>query len=109
MSEARTHYKAGIEHFAAGRIDDAIAAHRKALEVNASMAMAWNGLAMALAKSGDIDAAIEAAQRYAALDPDEPLAHTSLSMLYQQKGMIPEAEEEKAVSMQLQMKQGRGA
>jgi hypothetical protein len=28
-------------------------------------------------------------------------------VLYQQKGMIPEAEEAKAVSMQLQMKQSR--
>jgi Flp pilus assembly protein TadD len=69
--------------------------------------MAWNGLAMALARQGDLDAALDAAKRYAVLDPDEPLAHTSLSMLYQQKGMIPEAEQEKAISLTLQMKQGR--
>jgi Flp pilus assembly protein TadD len=69
--------------------------------------MAWNGLAMALAKRGELDAAVDAARRYVELDPDEPLAHTSLSMLYQQKGMIPEAEQEKAISMQLQMKRGR--
>jgi Flp pilus assembly protein TadD len=107
MSEARTHYKAGLDHFAHGRTDEAVASYRKALEVEAGMAMAWNGLAMALAKQGDLDAAIEAARRYVALDPDEPLAHTSLSMLYQQKGMIPEAEQEKAVSMQLQMRRGQ--
>jgi Flp pilus assembly protein TadD len=107
VSEARTHYKAGIDHFAHGRTDDAIASYRKAIEVNAEMAMAWNGLAMALAKRGDMDAALEAARHYVELDPEEPLAHTSLSMLYQQAGMIPEAEEAKARSMQLQMKQGR--
>jgi Flp pilus assembly protein TadD len=107
MSDARTHYKAGLEHFAHGRTDEAVASYRKALEAEAGMAMAWNGLAMALAKQGDLDAAIEAARRYVALDPDEPLAHTSLSMLYQQKGMIPEAEQEKAVSMQLQMRRGQ--
>ncbi len=107
MSEARTHYKAGIEHFAHGRTAEAIEAYRKAIAVNDGLAMAWNGLAMALAKQGDLDAAIDAAQRYVALDPDEPLAHTSLSMLYQQKGLIPEAEAEKALSMQLQMKQRR--
>jgi Flp pilus assembly protein TadD len=107
MSEARTHYKAGIDHFAHGRTAEAVECYRKALALNEGMAMAWNGLAMALAKQGELDAAIEAARRYAALDPDEPLAHTSLSMLYQQKGMIPEAEQEKALSMQLQMKQGR--
>jgi tetratricopeptide (TPR) repeat protein len=108
VSEARTHYKAGIQHFAQGRTDEAIAAYRRALEQNAEFAMAWNGLAMALAKHGDLDAAIAAALRYAALDPDEPLAYTSLSMLFQQAGRIPEAEEAKARSMQLQMKGRKG-
>lgn len=107
MSEARTHYKAGIAHFAAGRTGEAIEAYRKALALDEALAMAWNGLAMALAKEGDLDGAIDAARRYAELEPDEPLARTSLSMLYQQKGMIPEAEHEKALSMQLQMKQSR--
>jgi Tfp pilus assembly protein PilF len=36
--------------------------------------------------------AIEVSQRIAALDPEDVLAHTSLSILYQKKGMIPEAE-----------------
>ena len=31
--------------------------------------------------------------------------HTNLSILYQRRGMIPEAEEEKAIAMQIQMKQ----
>jgi len=109
VSEARTHYKAGIEHFAAGRSAEAVESYRKALALNEALAAAWNGLAMALAKTGDLEAAIEAARRYVALDPEEPLAHTSLSILYQQQGKIPEAEEEKAISMQLQMKQGRSA
>jgi len=108
VSEARTHYKAGIEHFAAGRTAEAIECYRKALALNDALAAAWNGLAMALAKAGDLDAAVDAARRYVALDPDEPLAHTSLSILYQQQGRIGEAEEEKAISMQLQMKRGRG-
>ena len=106
MSEARTHYKAGLEHFAHGRTSESITAYRSAIASNPAMAMAWNGLAMALAKHGEMDAAIEAAKHYVELDPDEPLAHTSLSMLYQQAGMIPEAEAEKALSMQLQMKAG---
>ena len=106
MSEARTHYKAGLDHFAHGRTEEAIASYRKAIEANAAMAMAWNGLAMALAKHGEMEAAIDAARRYVELDPDEPLSHTSLSMLYQLAGRIPEAEAEKALSMQLQMKAG---
>ena len=33
-------------------------------------------------------------KRISELDPDDVLAHTSLSILYQKKGMIPEAEAE---------------
>ena len=107
MSDARTHYKTGIDHFAHGRNAEAIESYRKALALDGALAMAWNGLAMALARAGDLDAAIDAARHYVELEPDEPLSHTSLSMLYQQKGLIPEAEEEKAISMRLSMRQGR--
>ena len=64
--------------------------------------MAWNGLAMALAKAGELDAALDAAKRYVELEPEEALAHTSLSVIYQRLGRIPEAEEESEVSMRLQ-------
>ncbi len=40
------------------------------------------------------DEAIEVAQEISAIDPDDILAHTSLSILYQKKGMVPEAEAE---------------
>jgi tetratricopeptide (TPR) repeat protein len=107
MSETRTLYKAGIDHFAHGRTDEAIASYRAALARDDALPLAWNGLAMALAKKGELDAAIDAARRYVELEPEEPLAHTSLSMLYQQKGLIPEAEEEKALSMRLSMRAAR--
>lgn len=102
MSEARARYKDGIEHYAAGRTDEAVASYRQALEINGEMAMAWNGLAMALAKAGDLDAALDAAKRYVELEPEEALAHTSLSVIYQRMGRIPEAEEEREISMRLQ-------
>jgi Flp pilus assembly protein TadD len=53
-----------------------------------------HGLIRALQEQGELDAAIAVAQRLLQLDPDEVLAHTSLSILYQHKGMIPEAEAE---------------
>ena len=55
---------------------------------------AMHGLIRALKESGHPDDAIAVAHRLVELDPDEPLAHTSLSILYQHKGMIPEAEAE---------------
>jgi tetratricopeptide (TPR) repeat protein len=106
MPDARALYKEGFDHFVHDRLDESIAAYRRALEADPELAIAWNGLAMALAQQGDLDGAIEAGKKLVALEPDEPLGHTSLSMFYQRKGMIPEAEEEKAVAARLTMRRG---
>ena len=36
------------------------------------------------------------------IEPEDPLSHTNLSILYQQKGMIAEAEDAAARASQLQ-------
>jgi len=107
MSEARAIYREAFAHYVAGRLPEAVAGYRRAVEADPHFAIAWNGLAMALEKSGELDSAIEAALRLIALTPDDPLAHTGLSRLYQQKGMIPEAEAEQARALHLQQ-QGEG-
>ena len=56
-----------------------------------------------------LDGAIEAGLKIVELESDDPLAHTNLSILYQAKGMIQEAEDEKALAMQLQLKAGSQA
>lgn len=104
MSDARAHYREGFAHFAKGEHPEAIALYRKAIESDAELAIAWNGLSLALAQSGDLDGAIEAAKHLIELEPDDPLSHTNLSRFYQQKGMIQEAEDEGAMAMRLQMK-----
>ncbi len=53
-----------------------------------------HGMARTLQDLNRLDEAIAVAKRIAELDPDDVLAHTSLSVLYQKKGMIPEAEAE---------------
>ena len=58
---------------------------------------------MSLDRLGDLDGALEAGKVLVELEPNEPLGHTSLSIFYQKKGMIPEAEEEKALAMRLTM------
>ena len=105
MSDARAIYKEGFDHFVNGRLEEAIASYRKSIEIDPGLAIAWNGLVMALEKLGDLDGAIEAGKRLVELDPEDPLGHTSLSRCYQQKGMIPEAEDEQALAMRLSMKQ----
>lgn len=107
MADARSLYQEGLAHFVAQRYEEAAAVYRRACEADPEFALAWNGLAMALQRKGDLDGALEAARRLVELEPEEALAHTSLSIIYQQKGMIPEAEEEKALAMRLQMKAQR--
>jgi superkiller protein 3 len=107
-SEARAVYKRGFQHFVDGRYGEAIALYREALALDPALCIAWNGLSMAHRHQGEIDDAIRAGERLVELDAHDPLSHTNLSILYMQKGMIAEAEEERAIALQLQMRAQRG-
>ncbi len=67
---------------------------REALALDPNHLDAMHGLIRVLQDIGDFDQAIVVAQELIARDPDDPLAHTSLSILYQHKSMVPEAEAE---------------
>ncbi len=104
VPDARALYREGFRHFAEDRIDEAIDCYRRAVEAEPYLAIAWNGLSMTLRRKGDVSGAIEAGLKIIELEPDDPLSHTNLSILYQEKGLIQEAEDEKALAMQLQLK-----
>ena len=91
---AEDHYYSALDLYAEGRHDDAIERYKKAVELDPAFTDAMHGLARAYQDLNRLDEAIAIAQRIAALDPNDILAHTSLSILYQKKGMVPEAEEE---------------
>lgn len=103
MADARALYKDGFQQFLAGEYAEAAQLYRQAVAADPELAIAWNGLAMSLDRAGDVDGAIEAGKKLIELEPDEALGHTSLSIFYQKKGMIPEAEDEKAIAMRLTM------
>jgi len=92
--EAEDHYYAALDLLAEGQPERAIQAFRKSLSIDPSHSEAMHGLARALQDLNQLDEGIAVAQRIAEIDPDDVLAHTSLSVLYQKKGMIPEAEAE---------------
>jgi DNA-binding SARP family transcriptional activator len=77
-----------------GRGDAAAAvAHFERIAVlDPQHAEASHGLIRALEDAGRIDDALQAVQRLIAADPDDVLALTRLSMIYQHKGMIADAE-----------------
>jgi tetratricopeptide (TPR) repeat protein len=86
-------YNQGMELFALGKLDDAVARYRQALDLDAGYADALHALAMTYAHQERIDDAIEVGKRLIEVAPDDELAYTSLSIFYQQKGMIAEAEQ----------------
>ena len=104
--DAKSVYKKGFGLFAKGDAAGAILVYREAIEMDPSLAIAWNGLSMALAQQGELESAVEAAEKLVALEPDDPLSHTNLSRILMQKGEIQEAEDAKAKAMGLQMRQG---
>jgi len=91
---AENHYYTALDFMADGDLERALTEYQKSIAADPGFTEAMHGMARALQDLNRLDEAIAVAQRIATLDPDDVLAHTSLSVLYQKKGMIPEAEAE---------------
>ncbi len=102
---AEDHYFTALDAMADGFLEKALAEYRLSVAVDPTFTEAMHGLARALQNLNRFDEAIAVAQRIAELDPEDVLAHTSLSVLYQSKGMIAEAEAEGAKARVLGWKQ----
>jgi tetratricopeptide (TPR) repeat protein len=104
-------FDAAVDLVAEDRTEEAIAKYREAIALDPAFADAWQGLALALAELGRHPEAIEAGKKLVELTPDDVLAHTTLSRLYQQANMVPEAEAEGAKARILdwkrQLKEGQ--
>jgi tetratricopeptide (TPR) repeat protein len=92
--EAEDHYYAALDLVADGQPERALAEYERCLAADPAFAEAMHGMARVLGDLNRLDEAIVVAKRLAEMDPEDILAHTSLSVLYQKKGMIPEAEAE---------------
>jgi tetratricopeptide (TPR) repeat protein len=97
-------YDEAVDLVAEGKLDDAVARYREAIALDADFADGWQGLALALNDLGRHAEAIEAGKRLCELQPDDVLAHTTLSRLYQAGGLVPEAEAEGAKARVLDWK-----
>jgi tetratricopeptide (TPR) repeat protein len=92
--KAEDHYYAALDLVAEGQPERALAEYEECLKANPAHSEAMHGMAKVLGDLNRLDEAITVAIRLAEMDPEDILAHTSLSVLYQKKGMIPEAEAE---------------
>src|SRR5580704_14826957 len=103
--KAEDHYCAALDLMAEGHLEKAVAAYQESLAADPTFTESMHGLARALQDLQRYDEAIDVAKKITEVDPDDVLAHTSLSVLYMKKGMIPEAEAEGAKARVLGWKQ----
>jgi tetratricopeptide (TPR) repeat protein len=109
---AEDHYYAALDRVSEGNHEQAVEEYRKSLAADSNFTDALHGLSRALQDLNRLDEAIEVSKRISDLDRDDVLAHTSLSILYQKKGMVPEAEAEankaRVLGWKQQLKKGSG-
>jgi len=91
-SRADTLAQAGVDLLAQGDAASAAESFRQAIEADRTHAEAHHGLIRALCDAERFEAAVAAALALTVLTPNDPLAHTSLSIALQKAGKIPEAE-----------------
>jgi tetratricopeptide (TPR) repeat protein len=112
MADKYDLYDQAVDLVAEGKMDEAIARYREAIALDAEFADGWQGLALALTQLDRHGEAIEAAKRLCELTPDDVLAHTTLSRIYQAAGMVPEAEaagaQARVLDWKRQLKEGQG-
>jgi tetratricopeptide (TPR) repeat protein len=110
--QAEDHYYAALDRVAEGHHAQAVEEYQKSLAADPNFTDALHGLSRALQDLNRLDEAIEISKRISELDSDDVLAHTSLSILYQKKGMVPEAEAEankaRVLGWKQQLKKGSG-
>lgn len=82
----------GLDLLAANRPAEAAKAFRAAITMDEQYYEAHHGLVRALRDAGQLEQSIGAALALTALTPNDPLAHTALSISLQTAGHIPEAE-----------------
>jgi Flp pilus assembly protein TadD len=82
----------GGDLLAAGDAGGSVQAFREAIAADPAHIEAHHGLIRALRDAEQFEAAVAAALALTVLTPQDPLAHTSLSIALQKAGHVPEAE-----------------
>lgn len=82
----------GLDQLASGSAAEAVDSFRAAISADPNYFEAHHGLIRALRDAGRVEQSIAAALALTALAPNDPLAHTALSLSLQQGGHVPEAE-----------------
>ena len=92
-TKAEELYYQALDRLAEGDPGGAAAGFSSSIQADPNFLDAQHGLIRALRDLGAYDQALTATQSLIEQAPEDVLAYTALSILYQHKGMIPEAEE----------------
>jgi Flp pilus assembly protein TadD len=90
--EAEILSQRGLNQLAEGAAAEAVQSFRAAIAADPDFFEAHHGLIRALREAGRLEQSVGAALALTALTPNDPLAHTALSISLQQAGHVPEAE-----------------
>jgi Flp pilus assembly protein TadD len=91
-NEAEALSQRGLNQLAEGSAAEAVQSFRAAIVADPDFYEAHHGLIRALRDVGRLEQSVAAALALTALTPNDPLAHTALSISLQQAGHVPEAE-----------------
>lgn len=96
-------YNVALTQFADNDLESAVKTFKELTDKFPDYIEGFLGLGHAYERLSQYDEAIEAVKRAIEIDPNDPLAYTSLSICLQRKGLIQEAEDAMAKSQQLQL------
>jgi Flp pilus assembly protein TadD len=91
-NSANTLFERGLELLGAGDPANAAQSFRAAIAADPGHVEAHHGLVRALRDAGQLNQSVAAAMALTVLTPDDPLAHTALSISLQTAGHVPQAE-----------------
>lgn len=96
MTEPKEFYQQAMQAYGQEKYEESIGLYRKALEGKPEWTDAMLGLAMAEMNSGKLDDAIATCEGIIKVEKNNAFAYSTMSMCYQKKDMIPEAEDAQA-------------
>jgi Flp pilus assembly protein TadD len=82
----------GLDLLSTGKAAEAAQAFRAAIAHDQGHVEAHHGLVRALRDAGQLNQSVAAAMALTVLTPEDPLAHTALSISLQTAGHVPQAE-----------------